>query len=166
MFNLWLLSARFLLLVSKCKAQKRKRTNHKKEFYNGVISIYGIHQFPSKNLPTWLVTVGPVRETSSLKSITLFLIEFAHLNKIFSNKVFFLFWIIQFQKVNPKIQFFFFYNCWFDKLWLFWELDKLWYWILEFRTTQFLHGFFSTNTTFISNNYNISLLFIVKMFYT
>ena len=50
-------------------------------------SIYGIHQFPNKT---------PIRETSSLKSITLFLVKFAHLNKnIFdsqkkkkSNKVF------------------------------------------------------------------------------
>ena len=35
-------------------------------------SIYGIHQFPNKT---------PIRETSSLKSITLFLVKFAHLNK-------------------------------------------------------------------------------------
>ena len=47
----WLLGACFLLLVSKCKVQKRKRINRKREFYNGDIPIYGIHQFASKNLP-------------------------------------------------------------------------------------------------------------------
>ena len=66
LYNFCSLSACFLLLVSKCKVPKRKRINSKKIFYNGYFHL-------------WLVR--SIRETSSLKSITLCLIKFAHLKK-------------------------------------------------------------------------------------
>ena len=66
LYNFCSLSACFLLLVSKCEVPKRKRINSKKIFYNGYFHL-------------WLVR--SIRETSSLKSITLCLIKFAHLKK-------------------------------------------------------------------------------------
>lgn len=62
---------------------KRKRINVKNNFITD-ISIYGIHRIPNKTPAHWLVR--PIRETSSLKSITLFLIKFAHLKKHFQIK--------------------------------------------------------------------------------
>ena len=54
------------------KKKRKERGSIVKKNFMMDNSIYGIHQFPNKT---------PIRETSSLKSITLFLVKFAHLNK-------------------------------------------------------------------------------------